>query len=427
MTKTRKSLVISIFTLVMAVAIATTSTYAWFAMTETPSVEQFELTVTTQDGLYISGNRTSGYKMDLEASSLQVEKNFDFIRLNAATALVADTYLKAEDGTITVVSDEATPALNEITVADANAKLNENSEAVVEGDKVNLVKVYGYYDGATLVKGLYFESLTGNIINPNYSFSDALAAQPSDWATEYNTKYVARTGEEGSYTYTAITDETAPDFAGATYCKINFASLYQFDVYFISSAPYSIFMDGDINNTNVTTKTQSSKTVKAPHAVTAEDLVGADSALTTALAGANIDALAANAVRIGVVGNANTVVYNPNSNKGWSTIASYNMAHDYYNSLASAANQLTAVQKTEAGSVLTTLDTDADGACRLVTLAKVNSGDAIYNYFGDGTDVYEGKVTISIWLEGKDADCFESIYEDIMKINIGFVGVNIQE
>lgn len=269
--------------------------------------------------------------------------------------------------------------------------------------------------------------MTGNAVNSNYSFSDAIATEPADWATEYNTKYVERSGEEGNYTYTAITDETAPDFASATYCKINFASLYEFDVYFVSSAPYTIFMDGDTNNTNVSTKTQSAKTVKAPHAVTTEDLVGADGSLSQVAAGANIDALAANALRIGVVGDANTVVYNPNSTMGWSTIAAYNMAHDYYNSLASAANQLTDAQKTEAGTVLTALDTDADGACKLVTLAKVTSGDVLYNYFGDGTDVYEGKVTISIWIEGKDADCFESIYEDIMKINIGFVGVNIQE
>lgn len=427
MSKTKKSLVISIFTLVMAVAIATTSTFAWFAMTETPSVEEFELTVTTQDGLFISANHESGYKMDLEALSLQAAKNFDFTRLNAATARLADTYLKDDvSGTLTVVDDLATPSELEIKLADANAKRVEGSDEVIVGDKVSIVKVYGHYDDVTLTKGLFFESLTGNAVAANYSFSDAIVSEPTDWATSYKTNYVERTGSVGDYTYTAITAGSAPTFSEATYCKIVFANLYQFDVFFISSSPYSIFMDGTETVTNVTTKTQSAKTVKSPREVIAADLVGADATLAEAALGANIDAFAANAVRIGVVGTTNTVVYNPNSTKGWSTIASYNMAHEYYNSLASASNQLTAVQKAEAGTVLSVLDTTADGACQLVTLVKTTSGNPLFNYFGDGSDVYEGKVTISIWLEGKDADCFESIYEDIMKINIGFVGVNMQ-
>ena len=59
MRSANKRMLISFLALVIALMFFTTTTYAWFAMSATPSVEHFNIHVTTQDSLYISADRKS--------------------------------------------------------------------------------------------------------------------------------------------------------------------------------------------------------------------------------------------------------------------------------------------------------------------------------------------------------------------------------
>lgn len=54
MKNANKRLLISIAALVISIALAATTTFAWFTMDTTPEINDIDLTVTAQDGLYIS-------------------------------------------------------------------------------------------------------------------------------------------------------------------------------------------------------------------------------------------------------------------------------------------------------------------------------------------------------------------------------------
>lgn len=61
--------------------------------------------------------------------------------------------------------------------------------------------------------------LGAGIICKNLTFGyQVLTSQPADWNENY-TKYYTRSGSEGSYTYTPVSGDTAPEFASGTYYK----------------------------------------------------------------------------------------------------------------------------------------------------------------------------------------------------------------
>ena len=54
MKATTKKLIAATFVLVVAIALAASSTYAWFAMSTTTDVRQFDVNVTAGDNLLIA-------------------------------------------------------------------------------------------------------------------------------------------------------------------------------------------------------------------------------------------------------------------------------------------------------------------------------------------------------------------------------------
>ena len=118
--------------------------------------------------------------------------------------------------------------------------------------------------------------------------------------------------------------------------------------------------------------------------------------------GEEIEAYAANAVRIAF----GSSVYEPNEGYG-SFGGANNLAIDYYNNFRGLTGEDAIAAPT--GGIYTTFDaTDAADEV-LVTLAGA-----------DG--LFTGRFTVKIWLEGWDADAFDSIKAQTISTTLQFVG-----
>lgn len=312
MTKARKSLIISILTLVIAVAVAATSTFAWFAMSTTPEIEGFEMNVTVSDDIYIAA--------------------FD---------------------------KGVAPTAND-------------------------------------VKKFKYNLATGDFVIPAETKLDALTPKLKD----------ATTGAELAEAGFALTALDGTDAATTAY--------YEFDLYFLSTKAYKINLDVA---KLVVTSTDSGRII------TAIDDIG-----TTVKAGDRIKADAANAARIGFTSGATTTVVDPNraeANSWTVKETTANVAHELFKQTFNTALGDAITNKLAEKEFTGTKDKTNVAATPVTTLVATQASDELYKAFSEnGTEVpsFTSKVTLSIWLEGKDADCFNSIYNDVLKVAMGFTG-----
>lgn len=100
MKNANKRLIISIAALVISIALAATTTFAWFTMDTTPEINDIDLSVTVQDGLYISQTNNDG-DFYTNVTVGQVGNLFlDAVTLKGAANLTAaDAFVKIADGT----------------------------------------------------------------------------------------------------------------------------------------------------------------------------------------------------------------------------------------------------------------------------------------------------------------------------------------
>lgn len=105
MKNANKRLLISIAALVIAIALAATTTFAWFTMDTTPEVNDIDLTVTAQDGLYIStsADNDGTYRTSLTVTGTDEES----VILNAITpkSATGSDFKKIKSGTWGVGAD----------------------------------------------------------------------------------------------------------------------------------------------------------------------------------------------------------------------------------------------------------------------------------------------------------------------------------
>lgn len=91
--KTKNKLLLSVATLVMAIAITSTSTFAWFAMTSTPSIGDLTVNVTTDEGLLISVvpvtdpnfAKSENFKYSIASSDILTTAILETLKLDAVT------------------------------------------------------------------------------------------------------------------------------------------------------------------------------------------------------------------------------------------------------------------------------------------------------------------------------------------------------
>ena len=299
MKATTQKLIAATFVLVVAIALAASSTYAWFAMSTTTDVRQFDVNVTAGDNLLIA---VTGVGEDAPEQAL-------FKAYIASDEIIGENGVGQFFGTAGVAIEDA----DKLALATADNGL-----------------AFSLLDGVTLLEG------------------------------------------EGAY--------------------------FAFDVHFIGSAAFDI----KLNAATVTSALAEDVTNLFP-AYAWDDLVYNEIEIA---AGAVIQAEAANAVRIAF----GSKVYEPNAYAGYGRFGGENnLAIDYYNNFRGLTGDDAIAAPTE--GIYTTFDeTDAADEV-LVTLAGPDE---------DG--LFTGKFTVKIWLEGWDADAFDSIKAQTISTILQFVG-----
>lgn len=87
MTKAKKRLIFSVAALVIAIAVATGSTFAWFTINREVNVEQMDISVTAgSQGIYIATDKDGPYKTALSADDLALAGYDKNAKLDAVTS-----------------------------------------------------------------------------------------------------------------------------------------------------------------------------------------------------------------------------------------------------------------------------------------------------------------------------------------------------
>lgn len=144
--------------------------------------------------------------------------------------------------------------------------------------------------------------------------------------------------------------------------------------------------------------------------------------------GTVINTNAANAARIGFapstyisatdqysVGTSFTKIYEPNHNQGYSG-SGLDGASGYYEYVTGFVNPIPLPGYETAPSILL-INTDLEDPSKTVVIESMTLATR-----GDNAGYFVGEVTIFIWMEGTDEDCFNIVLGDDVAINISFEG-----
>lgn len=135
MKNANKRLIISIAALVISIALAATTTFAWFTMDTTPEVNDINLNVTAQDGLYIAyGAGSMDWTTNLSLNTM----TYSDVRLDSITpAGTGDDALKAGLTTSFIKLDTNSNAM--VPAASAvSTPVNTNNDGKIDFLKITL-------------------------------------------------------------------------------------------------------------------------------------------------------------------------------------------------------------------------------------------------------------------------------------------------
>lgn len=191
MKKLNKRLMGSVFALVIALALATTSTFAWFTMNTTPTVEGFNLNVTAQDGLYLSvskvGETNENYKTSVSADEVLAVIG-DSLKLDAVTSADGSTFTKLGSVTATANTDYAEFQLNFYSTSAYTVKLGSGTVSST-GEKKEakaLAAIRNKADDADLVaQGAAFDTLAANAVRISFTNSTSTTTWEPNSAAGY--------------------------------------------------------------------------------------------------------------------------------------------------------------------------------------------------------------------------------------------------
>lgn len=317
MAKSGKKLVVAIVVLVLAVALATTATFAWFTMNQSVTVGNIDMDVTSNSGgLYVSLSNGADAVYSTELTSEQIK---DVILTNAGFVKDGDSW-KADQ---------------KLALKDVTAKKENNALSITDEEDTVVVLTDASYAQFTI----YFRATDEMEVS-----LDLTGTTGENDAKQYNSK-VESTGDapqKPAYAWDTITADT-----------------------------YG-------------THTEIAK-------------------------GAALVTRAANAARVGFEPSANSVkaepkIWNPNSDQGF---YKGNLAQDYRNKLLGTTTNVSEV----VGDII---NRNAD----VVLVKLVKAADAAY---------YEGQITVTVWIEGTDGDCFTSILSDNLKVSLQFKGKIVEQ
>jgi hypothetical protein len=97
-----------------------------------------------------------------------------------------------------------------------------------------------------------------------------------------------------------------------------------------------------------------------------------------------------------------------------------NLAAVYYNYMYGSSETIKQVEYKSNVAALSSSDTSAAKAANTILTLSTAVKDSTDT---SKTLYYQDSVTINIWLEGTDGDCFDSIFDDAISVALKFVGV----
>lgn len=359
----RKSIIISVLTLVIALAVATTGTYAWFAMNTEVAVSDYDLGVTTQSGLFASNTIDGDYtdRLTLTSTSLTnlsaVTPAFDkdgkftgLVKMDNTTA-VANTDYYSFDVFFQSYSQYAVT----INTVDVSMK-NE----VAANRQIRI-----YEDQSALVNGAVYDFTEGQLVTSTADNAVRMAFVTKD--------------KDGNIAKTIIYDPKAAEGNDTPAAHVYYNQM-------ITSAPLQQLVKFTVGQNNYTGYVQTSDISGSTFEIISTDGSTKDKpiARTNATSGAEVT---------WTVDGANITT---------GTITNV----EYYGMM----NETTAVVSNlgDIGSAL---------ILHMVDEATSSGAEDTYN-----SPVYRGKLQILTWIEGKDFDCFDSIYGDVVTVSLGFTG-----
>jgi len=146
MKNANRRLLISLAALVIAIALAATTTFAWFTMDTTPEVNDIDLVVTTQDGLYISFDDGLGSSRTF----VQVEDEervMKAVKLNSTT--MENAFIKLKDGTVDTseAAEDTDYFMTTVYISSAsNYSVHLQSVEIAINNAASLDAVYAWRD-----------------------------------------------------------------------------------------------------------------------------------------------------------------------------------------------------------------------------------------------------------------------------------------
>ncbi len=415
-----KRLSVSIFVLFVAVCLVATSAYAWFTMSNNPTTGSFDLTVTTTDGLYISASGIDGtYKTSLTTSEIlgvyQAIPQLDAISYSDSAG-AADYAFRDIDGTVLGING-----------------------GFIQVGTYSQYKVY-YEEGEA-------KEITAYVTAENFSLFKNCNIKLYKGESALDLTEISVVGDVsfGTDKIWTKTSRIAEETANQTYISENIvyqynAKYYEFNLYFMGNNPYSVY--ANISDSIVETVGRADITLGVDLWSTtltkaAYLLAGGEGNITDPI----IKAYASDALKIGFWSNntlqniwepdkALTAAEGSNLNnlqegdyafsqqsiyKQGGTAGDTNIAINYYNDknnlTGEAAKDCTGYSFPIANQV--TVENAGNNyqsaLMKMLTLSQVGT-----------STIYKGTLSIKIWIDGWDADCFDSIFDQTIRTSLEF-------
>ncbi len=439
--KASKKLIASLFALVVAVSLAATTTYAWFTMNAAVSVGTFDLKVeTATPGLYVSTARNGVYTtaIDLDdyitaakteyaatksAAAKKAILDAEATRMNAGTATVWATWVETANMFDTPGYVAAAPSIAPGTYTTAalyETAVLTNAKYVSNDSKYNFALTDLTWDGSAIKK-------EAAAVGDDHSSLKTLAA-----ASSGGTDPFLYSMEEGYLT---------------------------FKLYFRGDGAYNIYLNSlskvtpATTNTNTTpsyTWTDFSTATPAATSMYGENAIPFASGATSAVEnGANgkIQTRAAYAARVKfditteATGTANTkaTIWEPNASKGFShgrngtlisataakTNAHRNLAQDVRDILFAKNGVTSANIWSKTATEWNKVPTFQSYAVQITDFTRAENkyrGEyAPLITLTDKAGAFYAEMTVTIWLEGWDEDCLNSVLDDEFSTLLSFV------
>ena len=324
----RKKLLVSIFTLMLALVAVSTTTYAWFTMGKEVSVTGISMNVQGVDGLYVRVVKINGKA----AAELETEKNVTDEDKKVST-------FKASLDLSSVLTDVNLSPLT-YNVGAKVLEDREGAESVVADGTGEYIHVeFEFYSNAPLY--VFFDDLSTTAAN-SYSFTTPVAINGVG---------------------TAPNQVIAPVEANGVVTAARLANSLR-----VAYEDYAATVTPSTSTEGVKIQYATIGTTSSKHVIPSEYDLDPE-------------------VQYGQWGGASV---------------------EYYNAFLTENEKISAPAMPYSWAIDGTTTTTKNTS--LVQLA------------GNETDGYYGKVTLTIWLEGWDSDCFNAIIEDQANINISFIG-----